>query len=80
MVYFKNTRQEWVPCSVVQFARLGVCMLQLKLRRVAKPQVRDKDLGAWLCYHATGGAVTVLCKGCAACEKRGPNKEQPLNF
>ena len=55
-------------------------MLQLKLWRVAKPQVRGKDLGAWLGYHATGEAVTVLCKGCAACEKKGPSKEQPLNF
>ncbi len=32
---------------------------QLKLLRADKPQLRDKQEGAWLAYHVAGGAITV---------------------
>ncbi len=54
--------------------------LQLKLRRVAKPQVRDKDMGEWLCYHPTGGAITVLCDSQTKEVNTGPRNTQSLNF
>ncbi|CAL5223717.1 g6272 [Coccomyxa viridis] len=54
--------------------------LQLKLRRVAKPQVRDKDMGEWLCYHPTGGAITVLCDSQTKKVNTGPRNAQSLNF
>ena len=57
-----------------------VCGLQLKLRRADKPQVRDKDMGEWLCYHPTGGAITVLCNGKTLTGMEGRTHEQPLNF
>ena len=35
----------------------GLLHLQLKLKKMAKPHVRNKDVGAWFCYRATGGAI-----------------------
>ena len=49
-----------------------MCM-QLRLRRADQPTVRDKAEGAWLAYHAVGGAVTVLSGG----EKEGIETVHP---
>ena len=33
--------------------------MQLRLQRVDRQMIRDKEQGGWLAYHAVGGAVTM---------------------
>lgn len=66
--------------GAVQADSLVFFYVQLKLRRISKPQVRDKDMGEWLCYHPTGGAITVLCHRKAMKGDSGHRNAQSLNF
>lgn len=34
--------------------------MQVKLERVERPPLRDRVQGAWFCYRAVGGAITLL--------------------
>ena len=58
------TRDEAASLAPVIWLTVGLLavdgfVLQLKLKRAAKPKERDAASGTWYCYHAVGGALTI---------------------